>query len=1005
MSEFQIQSLVDNWFEQYEQGRDISIDELCQEHPEFAEEIRHRISIIRRFDQLVNDNDSPELNHTVGFGDAQDNTPPVGQSAVKLPAKLGDFTLLSILGKGGMGAVYLAEDTQLRRKVAIKVIASDLASTATAKARFLREARAMAAVEHKHVLRIYAVGEADQTLFLVMPVLKGESLDSRLKREGRLPVEEACRIAQEITEGLDAAHKQGLIHRDIKPSNIWLEGPHATVTILDFGLARSVDQDEGQGVTINGAVMGTPAYMAPEQAAGIPANIRSDLFSLGVLLYRMMTGIQPFSGESIISTLNKIANFNPAPPVEVRPGIPKPLSDLIMRLISKVPEERPSSAEEVSAELARIASLQLPFDSLSAVQHSTKDSQPTTPLATQPTQRIPPPQGRKLIIGFGGVAAAVLFGVIILTLQRKDGSQTTIEIPSDVKHVEILPDSKDIARITIQETNDANASKMPMAPEIASAAKLPPEITGRYAELDGVTSRIETPLIDDGKGPLTIEMWAWQVPRQFHPASEFFFHNETSVIATNWNFPMIRVSATASGADGALSQSRLHMPQDRFAHLAAVIDDQLENRLYLDGQLVATAQRTAPRDPASASWVFGSAAWHGAETLFQGGVDEIHIRRGAHYHSNFVPSRHQTPDKSTIALYHLDESNGEKIVDSSGNGNHGRLISGQRRDENTPLKVHFPPPHHELTISENIPNGLKVITWTPDSEKLIFGGWDRLFMAHREKEELEEFRLDLQGLFRITYLNKDSVIVGTEHGTIAKVRLDHSTEQPIEWRQVREGHTVTHLSVSKDGSHIVALQRDQSAPKQSAILILDSNSGHILREWKPTVGIVESVVILPDDTLYIASYESPSDANVQKGKVILENQSLMTGDLIRTTSMEALPYENLTRMQLTSRGQFISAATTGHSFRLIDPLNGEIKQITEGAENARESNATDDGRLWFTTNKTSTTVFNTETKQRQYYLPGYHGDIALSPDEQWFAVLAGHSLKIWKITQLEQVEK
>ncbi|WP_437193502.1 protein kinase domain-containing protein [Planctomicrobium sp. SH527] len=1011
MSESQIQSLVDNWFDQRELGGDISITELCQEYPELAEEIQRRVAVILQFDQLINQNDIASMHNTVCFSDQNDSTPADGRAVLKLPTRLGDFTLLKVLGEGGMGTVYLAEDGKLGRKVAIKVIGNHLAATASARARFLREARAMAAVEHKHVMTIYAVGEENRTPFLVMPVLKGESLDSRLRRELRLPAGEACRIAQEIAEGLDAAHKLGLIHRDIKPSNIWLEGPRAKVTILDFGLARSINQDDGHGVTINGAVMGTPAYMPPEQAAGMPANVRSDLFSLGVLLYRMVTGIQPFAGESMIATLNKLANYNPPSPSQDNPEIPAPLSDLILRLISKTPSERPASAEEVSAELAQFTNFTSHIASPAPYQNSSGDSLPTTPLASQPARHKPPSNGRRLAIGFGGAAAALLLGVIVITLQKKDGSQTKIEIPSDVRQVEIQPDGENMGRIVVERKDEASASQMPPA-DLAMKARatpsssgtsspmiLPLAETGHYAELDGKTSWIETPLIDDGSGPLTFEMWVWAVPLQFHSSCEFFFHNETTVVETNMNFPVIRVSPSASGADGTLTRSQTRLPSHRFAHLAAVIDDQLENRLYIDGQLVAAVTRADVREPAQKPWIIGAAAWHGSETLLQGGVDEIHIRRGAHYSSDFVPSRHKTPDQSTIALYHLDETSGEKLVDSSANGHHGRLVSGLRRPERTPLQVQFPPPQREYNIPANIPNGLTAMAWTPDSEKLYFAGWNRVFTADRAQDGFKEFDLDMTGLFQIAYLNNESIVVGTEYGTIAKVQFNQSDKELIQWRLAREGQKVTHLSISKDGSHTVALFQNQSDPKQSTVLILDTNTGDIQREWKPVTGAVEAVVILPDDTLYIASYEGPTSENANNGKVILVNQTLVSGDLIRTASIDAEPHENIKRMQLTSRGRHISAATSGHSLRLIDPREDKFIGRVQVAYNARESSATDDGRLWFTSDGMGTSLFDMNAMKRLHYLPGYHGQIAISPDEQWIALLEGQRMKIWEMKQ------
>jgi serine/threonine protein kinase len=259
--------------------------------------------------------------------------------------RLGPYRLLERLGAGGMGAVYRAEDPQLQRQVALKVMLPSLAGSATARERFLREARAMAALEHDHIVPVYQVGEDRGVLFLAMPLLKGETLEDRLRRQGRLPLPEALRIAREAAAGLAAAHERRLIHRDIKPSNLWLEGPAGRVKILDFGLAQPVDA--AGHLTISGVVIGTPQYMAPEQASGTAIEARSDLFSLGCVLYRMTTGELPFQGTSAMKVLRAVELDEPRPPREAAPELPVALSDLILQLLAKQPASRPPSARRL----------------------------------------------------------------------------------------------------------------------------------------------------------------------------------------------------------------------------------------------------------------------------------------------------------------------------------------------------------------------------------------------------------------------------------------------------------------------------------------------------------------------------------------------------------------------------------------------------------------------------------------------------------------------------------
>lgn len=266
--------------------------------------------------------------------------------------RLGAYRVLRILGAGGMGVVFLAEEPDLKRQVTLKVMKPALATSVSARRRFLREAQAMAAVQHDHIIHINQIDQAGDIPFLAMPYLKGETLDDRLEREGSLALQEVVRIGREIAEGLSAAHERGLVHRDIKPPNIWLEGQRSRVKILDFGLVRAVADDVN--LTQIDAIVGTPAYMAPEQAHGGEIDYRADLFGLGCVLYRMVTGETPFQGQSPLQILRSTERDQPKPPEELRSDVPSELSSLILQLLAKKPEDRPSSAEEVINALREI---------------------------------------------------------------------------------------------------------------------------------------------------------------------------------------------------------------------------------------------------------------------------------------------------------------------------------------------------------------------------------------------------------------------------------------------------------------------------------------------------------------------------------------------------------------------------------------------------------------------------------------------------------------------------
>lgn len=282
----------------------------------------------------------PDASTTSGDAELYDFLSPA-QEADEL-GRLGMYRVLKVLGAGGMGVVFQAEDPKLKRLVALKAMLPALASSGTNKERFLREARAAAAIEHDHIIPIFQVDEDRGAPFIAMPFLRGESLEDRLKRERRLALEEALRIAKEAAEGLAAAHEGNMIHRDIKPANIWLEGEKGRVKILDFGLARSASGNSN--LTQQGAIIGTPAYMAPEQGAGKPVDTRCDLFSLGCVLYRMVTGTLPFKGADTVSTLVAVATETPKPPRRLNPAVSPRLSRLIMELLAKDPKGRPPSA-------------------------------------------------------------------------------------------------------------------------------------------------------------------------------------------------------------------------------------------------------------------------------------------------------------------------------------------------------------------------------------------------------------------------------------------------------------------------------------------------------------------------------------------------------------------------------------------------------------------------------------------------------------------------------------
>lgn len=257
---------------------------------------------------------------------------------------LGRYLVIKLLGRGGMGVVYQARDPVLGRLVAVKVLAPQLTSHPTARERFVREARAVAAVNHPNVVTIHAIEEADDRLLMVMEFVDGLSLAQLMNQRGSLPIQEVVRIGSQTAAGLAAAHAQGLIHRDIKPANLLLVHSTGQVKIADFGLARAA---EDTGLTQTGLLVGTPCYMAPEQARGRPLDHRTDLFSLGSVLYAMCTGHAPYSGKTSMAIVRQVAECLPPPLESVVPGIPPWLASLVRKLHAQEPANRIQSATEV----------------------------------------------------------------------------------------------------------------------------------------------------------------------------------------------------------------------------------------------------------------------------------------------------------------------------------------------------------------------------------------------------------------------------------------------------------------------------------------------------------------------------------------------------------------------------------------------------------------------------------------------------------------------------------
>ncbi|MBC8114108.1 MAG: serine/threonine protein kinase, partial [Candidatus Saccharimonas sp.] len=273
-------------------------------------------------------------------------------SDIPIPARLGKYEIQGQIGRGGMGIVWKGFDPDLRRTVAIKVLSPHLAQSPVARRRFQREARAAAAINHENVLTIHSVEEQGETPFLVMEYVAGQSLKEYITERGKLGAIEVIRLSAQISQGLAAAHVQGVIHRDVKPANVMLHEGATRVRLMDFGLARVAF--DNADLTSHDHAVGTPAYMAPEQIRGHDIDARADLFSLGCVMYCMVAGQSPFHGRNHAETIHKILDLVPARLHDVDPSVPLVLSEMVEKLLKKDPNERYQSAFEVAETLCRL---------------------------------------------------------------------------------------------------------------------------------------------------------------------------------------------------------------------------------------------------------------------------------------------------------------------------------------------------------------------------------------------------------------------------------------------------------------------------------------------------------------------------------------------------------------------------------------------------------------------------------------------------------------------------
>ncbi len=591
--------------------------------------------------------------------------------------RLGEYEITEVIGHGGMGIVLKGHDPRLNRFVAIKVLSPQLASNVSARQRFLREAQKMAAVTHDHVVAIHAIDEAKGLPFIVMEYIMGVSLEGRIDAGGSLRVEEILRIGMQAASGLTAAHAQGLVHRDIKPSNILLENGVERVKITDFGLARAADDAQ---ITQTGVVTGTPQYMSPEQARGEPVDQRSDLFSLGCVLYAMCTGRSPFRASTVVDAIRRVCDDTPRPVQEVNRDIPDWLVAIIERLLAKDPGERFQTAEEVAELLGgHLAHLQQP----SVV------ARPAEPKAISQKPASFRKGQRLLPWAMAAVVTLVLVGIGLgINGNHRKGEREPPE-------------------------------SLPKNPALEFRRK---------------GDCVMLPFGYDGVHPITLE--AYVVPLSNNPGNmpEIRHTNGTPGVVVG-NFAgsggglMVSetgYSATLHDDDQYRGVESTQFPFFRAPiHLALVFDNSML-RLFVDGKLASESSFSSESKPSSLSFMIGAdpdqklvTSWE-----FKGVVDEVRISNVARYLEDFEPAIRFESDADTMGLYHFDNGSGQVAEDSSGNGRDGQIRGASWVDMNRlpaddyPIIERTPPPEP--------PEGINLLTLADtqrDSMTPLYGNW------------------------------------------------------------------------------------------------------------------------------------------------------------------------------------------------------------------------------------------------------------------------------------------
>jgi serine/threonine protein kinase/formylglycine-generating enzyme required for sulfatase activity len=606
--------------------------------------------------------DDDEAEHRVDLSFLKPSTKPGSIGT------LGHYEILKVLGQGGFGIVFKAFDEKLHRHVAIKVMNPQMAATSPPRKRFLREARSAAAIRNENIVAVHSV-EEEPLPYLVMEFIDGNTLQDKLNENGPLEVTEILYLGQQIAGGLAAAHALGLIHRDIKPGNILIEGAvEQKVKITDFGLARAADD---ASLTRSGVISGTPMYMAPEQATGQALDQRTDLFSLGSVLYQMACGRPPFRAPSTVAVLRRVTEDTARPLQEIVPELPDWLVTIVNKLLEKKPEDRFQSAKEVADLLGKcrtelqlngvVSSIPLPQsshlapqDEPSSAAHSSTDRRSPNQPSSQPAIAQPSaaPQGSSRRsetdrLKLSWTLYGILLGIMVLLpilFGKQIGSYVNAWIwPA----IPALPGTAVAGGLEFDGKDDfvsidAVDWSYPQFTIEAFVTSAPDSDNGTIVQL--------------GSGGDKLEWMSLYDDQQADPGKRL------SGAAIQGKTPFANTSARLTAG---VRQHRVLVFDGRYMHY------------YVNG--IWQAKRFAEAHE-GLMWKMKNLriACDGSERrFFQGRIDQIRISRVARYDNNFAPITSVTSDDSTLALYNFDEGTGEVLKDASGNGHDGKIVGAK----------------------------------------------------------------------------------------------------------------------------------------------------------------------------------------------------------------------------------------------------------------------------------------------------------------------------------------